>query len=44
MASSHLFFTFLLITHDLNEIEKNPEQPFLELLSGKCVQNFSKKY
>ena len=30
-VSTHSFFTFLLITLDLDKIKKNPEQPFVDI-------------
>ena len=44
LFSAHSFFTFLLITHDLNKIKKIPNTISQTLLSRKLVQNFSKKY
>ena len=28
LVSTHLFFTLLLVTQDLNKIRKNPSHPF----------------
>ena len=44
LLSIHSFFTFLLITQDLNKIKKIPNILLQTLLSRKHVQNFSKKY
>ena len=44
MVSTHLFFTFLLITQDLSKIKKIPNFLLKTLLSIKRAQNFSKKY
>ena len=43
LAFTNSFFTFLLITQDINKTKKNPEHPFVDLLSRKRVQNFSGK-
>ena len=43
VASTHSFFTLLLITQDLNKIKKIPRMLLQTLLSRKRVQNFSKK-
>ena len=32
LVSIHSFFTFLLITQDLNKIKKNPEHPFADII------------
>ena len=43
LVSTHSFFTLLLITQDLNKIKKNPTHPFVDILSRKLVESFSKK-
>ena len=32
LVSIHSFFTFLLITQDLNKIKKNPEHSFADII------------
>ena len=44
MVSTHLFFTFLLITQDLSKIKKIPNFLLKTLLSIKRAQNFRKKH
>ena len=43
LLSTHSLKPFLLITQDLNKIKKIPNTILQTLLSGKSVQNFSKK-
>ena len=43
MVSTHSFFTFLLITQDLNKIKKNPEHPFLDIIKQKTCAKFQQK-
>ena len=31
LVSTHSIFTFLLITHDLHKIKKNPTRPFVDI-------------
>ena len=44
LVSTHLFFTFLLITQDLDEIKRIQKMLLQALLIRKHAQNFSKKY
>ena len=32
LVFTHSFFTFLLISQDLNKIKKNPEHPFVDVV------------
>ena len=41
-VSAHSFFTFLLITQDLNKI-KNPEHPFLDIIKQNTCSKFQQK-
>ena len=37
------FFTFLLITQDLNKIKKNPQHPFVDIIKNKTCAKLQQK-
>ena len=43
-VSTHLFFTFLLISQDLNKIKKNLEHTFVDIIKKRvyCYETFAK--
>ena len=43
LVSTHLFFTLLLITQDINKIKKSPTHPFVEITTKKTRAKFKKK-
>ena len=44
LVSTHSLKPGLSITQDLDKIKKNPEHPFVDIISRKHAQNFSQKY
>ena len=43
LVSTYSFFTFLLITQDLNNNKKNPEHPFVEIVKWETCAKFHQK-
>ena len=43
LISTHSFFTFSLITQDLNKIKKTPEHHFLDITKKKIFAKFQQK-
>ena len=43
LVSTYSFFTFLLITQDLNKIKKNPKYAFIDIVKSETFAKFHQK-